>query len=135
MERRNFLKAACTFCAIAPLASVVESCKKQSSNGPSTNFTIDLNDPGYAPLKTTGGSVVKNGIIVICTGIGSYAALSDSCTHEGCLLNYDKPSNELKCPCHGGTYDLNGKVLAGPPPSNMKTYTASLSGTTITVSG
>jgi cytochrome b6-f complex iron-sulfur subunit len=135
MERRNFLKAAGTFCAIAPFAGIVESCKKQTASGPSASFTIDLTDPGYAALKTVGGSVVKSGVIVICTGTDTYSALSDSCTHQGCLLNYDKPTNHLVCPCHGGSFDLTGKVLGGPPPSNLKTYTASLSGTTITVSG
>lgn len=135
MERRNFLRAACTVCAIAPLAGIVESCKKQAATGPGANFTIDLSDPGYAALKTIGGSVVKSGVIVVCTGTSTYAALSDSCTHQGCQLNYDKPTNELVCPCHGGTYDLNGKVLGGPPPSNLKTYTVSVSGTVLTVNG
>jgi cytochrome b6-f complex iron-sulfur subunit len=134
MERRNFLKAACTFCAIAPIAGVIESCKKTTASGPSANFTIDLTDPGYAALKTVGGSIVKSGVIVICTGTNTYVALSDTCTHQGCSLNYDKPSNELVCPCHGGTYDLNGKVLGGPPPSDIKKYSVSQSGTVLTIS-
>lgn len=133
MERRNFLKAACTFCAIAPMAGIIESCNKQAASGPSANFTIDLTDPGYAALKTVGGSVVKSGVIVICTGTNTYAALSDTCTHQGCQLNYSKQSNELVCPCHGGTYDLIGKVLGGPPPSSLKTYTVTQSGTTLTI--
>lgn len=133
MERRNFLKAACTFCAIAPMAGIMESCKKQAATGPNASFTIDLADPGYAALKTVGGSVVKSGVIVICTATDTYVALSDTCTHEGCQLNYNQQSNDLVCPCHGGTFDLNGKVLGGPPPSALKTYTVTQSGTTLTV--
>lgn len=45
----------------------------------------------------------------------SIIALSPVCTHLGCFVNFDKNSNEFVCPCHGGRYDIEGKVIAGPP--------------------
>ncbi|MCX8033952.1 MAG: Rieske (2Fe-2S) protein [Thermodesulfovibrio sp.] len=46
---------------------------------------------------------------------GSIIALSPVCTHLGCFVNYDRNSTEFICPCHGGKYDINGNVIAGPP--------------------
>lgn len=45
----------------------------------------------------------------------SLLALSPVCTHLGCLVNYDRDSMEFICPCHGGRYNINGEVVAGPP--------------------
>lgn len=45
-------------------------------------------------------------------------ALSAECTHLGCPV---RPGGAmLKCPCHGGTFDLDGKVLDGPPPAPLR---------------
>lgn len=46
-------------------------------------------------------------------------ALSPVCTHLGCLVNWDHNSGEFLCPCHGGRYDRNGAVIAGPPPAPL----------------
>lgn len=45
----------------------------------------------------------------------SFFALSPVCTHLGCFVNFDRQKNEFICPCHGGRYDINGYVIAGPP--------------------
>lgn len=43
-------------------------------------------------------------------------AFSSVCTHLGCLVNWDNNKSEFLCPCHGGKFDINGTVIAGPPP-------------------
>ncbi|MDF1818919.1 MAG: ubiquinol-cytochrome c reductase iron-sulfur subunit [Immundisolibacteraceae bacterium] len=56
-----------------------------------------------------------------------YLVMIGICTHLGCSPTFD-PGRELEsdwsggffCPCHGGKYDLAGRVLNGvPPPKNM----------------
>jgi len=56
-----------------------------------------------------------------------YLVMIGICTHLGCSPTFD-PERELEsgwsggffCPCHGGKYDLAGRVLNGvPPPKNM----------------
>ncbi|KXB98066.1 MAG: hypothetical protein AA908_01270 [Chlorobi bacterium NICIL-2] len=37
------------------------------------------------------------------------------CTHGNCTLHYDARSEQLFCPCHGGAFDRDGNVVAGPP--------------------
>ena len=36
------------------------------------------------------------------------------CTHLGCRLHVDAAARELRCPCHGSRFDLEGAVRAGP---------------------
>ncbi|MBI4872767.1 MAG: Rieske 2Fe-2S domain-containing protein [Candidatus Riflebacteria bacterium] len=41
-------------------------------------------------------------------------AISAACTHLGCTVTWDAKQNKMLCPCHGGEYDKDGSVLAGP---------------------
>ena len=50
------------------------------------------------------------------------AALSSTCTHLGCRVDWDAESKTLKCPCHGGRFDRNGAVTAGPPPAPLARF-------------
>ena len=46
---------------------------------------------------------------------GAYLAYSGVCTHQGCTVGYDKPSNQFACPCHGARFDAaSGDVVRGP---------------------
>jgi nitrite reductase/ring-hydroxylating ferredoxin subunit len=48
-----------------------------------------------------------------------YRALSATCTHLGCRVRWDTAKTQYLCPCHGGVYDREGRVVAGPPPRGM----------------
>jgi Rieske Fe-S protein len=48
-----------------------------------------------------------------------YRALSATCTHLGCRVTWDDSKSQFKCPCHGGVYDRQGRVVSGPPPAPM----------------
>ena len=60
--------------------------------------------------------------IVIHTKDKGYIALSRVCTHLGCLVNYDKTKQIFICPCHAGTFDLEGNVISGPPPQPLPKF-------------
>ncbi len=47
-------------------------------------------------------------------------ALSAICTHLGCIIQWNPNAKQFICPCHGGKYDLNGKVVSGPPPRPLE---------------
>jgi len=40
-------------------------------------------------------------------------AVSAHCTHRGCELGYDPQSTNLICPCHGGTFKIDGSNVYG----------------------
>lgn len=43
-------------------------------------------------------------------------ALLSTCSHLGCSVSWDAEGGRFRCPCHGGVYDEQGRVVAGPPP-------------------
>jgi thiosulfate dehydrogenase [quinone] large subunit len=46
-----------------------------------------------------------------------FLAFSATCSHQGCPVSYVGPG--FRCPCHGATYDQNGKVTGGPAPAPL----------------
>jgi Rieske Fe-S protein len=44
-----------------------------------------------------------------------YIAISTRCAHLGCPVRYVDAAGNFICPCHGGVYDFQGKVIGGPP--------------------
>ncbi len=46
---------------------------------------------------------------------GTYVAISTRCAHLGCPVRFVEAAGNFICPCHGGVYDFEGKVLGGPP--------------------
>ena len=44
-------------------------------------------------------------------------AISAVCTHLGCIV--DRAENQFTCPCHGTTFDAQGKVTSGPAPGPL----------------
>lgn len=71
-------------------------------------------------------------IIINRPGKG-YIALSRVCTHLGCLVGYNKAKGELICPCHAGVFNLDGKVLSGPPPKPLAEFPLRVEGDTIII--
>jgi len=49
--------------------------------------------------------------------------LSSRCTHLGCQINWHADAEAFVCPCHDASFDIDGKVLAGPPPRPLDMYT------------
>jgi len=140
MNRKQFFKtSAIALAGIATGGSFLESCKKSTTGpqGPDVNFTIDLNDSKYAALSTSGGYVYVQLVIIarINDFTDGFIAVAQTCTHQGCTVTYARGAQTFVCPCHGGTYDLNGNVIAGPPPYPIKRYTVSRNGSNLSVSG
>jgi nitrite reductase/ring-hydroxylating ferredoxin subunit len=45
---------------------------------------------------------------------GTIRGLSSVCTHMGCTLAYRPEWWDLRCPCHGASFDLSGHLANGP---------------------
>jgi menaquinol-cytochrome c reductase iron-sulfur subunit len=50
---------------------------------------------------------------------GTVTALTNKCTHLGCGVEWNTSAKQFTCPCHGGIFDIQGKVTAGPPPKPL----------------
>jgi Rieske Fe-S protein len=49
-------------------------------------------------------------------------AFDPACTHLGCRIKFQDDKLRYFCPCHGGVFDDQGRVVAGPPPEGLKTH-------------
>ena len=50
------------------------------------------------------------------------------CTHLGCPLSWSDGAGSFVCPCHGGSFDVAGTVVSGPPPRPMIRYESKIEG-------
>ncbi|MCC5614260.1 FAD-dependent oxidoreductase [Nostoc sp. CHAB 5836] len=51
---------------------------------------------------------------------GEYA-ISLRCTHQGCTVEKQE-NGTFRCPCHGATYNEQGKVISGPAKSDLPRF-------------
>jgi cytochrome b6-f complex iron-sulfur subunit len=76
-------------------------------------------------LASTGFKIVPFGndpVILVRTADGEHRALSATCTHLDCIVEYRREGGLLWCNCHGGQFDLSGQVVGGPPPRPLRPY-------------
>ena len=66
--------------------------------------------------------------LVIRTPDGTVRAFNAICTHLDCTIAYRPDESDIFCPCHNGVYDLNGRVVSGPPPGPLEEYKVDLRG-------
>jgi Rieske Fe-S protein len=45
---------------------------------------------------------------------GELRALSSTCTHLGCVVEFNEAERTWDCPCHGSRFDTDGTVIRGP---------------------
>lgn len=72
--------------------------------------------------------------LLLLTAEGEYRAMSATCTHLSCTVQYRKDVHQVWCACHNGFYDLNGRNVAGPPPRPLDIYQVHLRGDEVVVS-
>jgi cytochrome b6-f complex iron-sulfur subunit len=132
MDRKEFLKRLGYSAAAFFIADYLSGCSKDNQI-PFVDFTLDLTDPQYNVLLNLGGYVYVQNVIVARAVDGSYLALSQICTHQGCTVQYAVAQNNIVCPCHGSEYDIHGNVIQGPSTSPLFEYATQLTGTLLHV--
>ena len=88
-------------------------------------------------LKPNSAKVFRFGSrpgLLILNSDGTYRALSATCTHLGCTVQYRSDLRQIWCACHNGIYDLNGRNVSGPPPRPLDVFDVHSRGDEIVVS-
>ncbi len=88
-------------------------------------------------LRPNSGRIFKFGArpgILVRTESGEFRAFSAICTHLNCTVQYRPERHDIWCACHNGIYDLNGRVIGGPPPRPLEEFKVNIRGEDIVVS-
>ena len=72
---------------------------------PGNGMLISYKDQKLAVYKDDSGKVV---------------ALNPVCTHAKCIVSWNAVETSWDCPCHGGRFNINGKVITGPPTMDLQ---------------
>jgi hypothetical protein len=56
-----------------------------------------------------------NSVGQILTATGEWRVFSAVRTRLNCTVQYQQDSHQIWCACHNGLFDLNGRVVGGPP--------------------
>ena len=62
----------------------------------------------------------KEQVVFIDREGDGYRAMSATCAHLGCRVRWESSRQQFLCPCHGGVYDREGRVVSGPPPRGLE---------------
>jgi Rieske Fe-S protein len=76
-----------------------------------------------ADIAPGSGAVVRRGlrkIAVFRDEDNNLHQRSATCTHLGCVVNWNHAEKTWDCPCHGSRFTSGGKVLNGPAASDLK---------------
>jgi len=122
-NRRDFIKKSIKTLTVGGLAlSAIDLRKLSAADNSAEPSEISkvINLSEYPELGNVGGYAIIGKAVVIRKSNTKFLALSLKCTHKKCDVEYDGGSFE--CPCHGSTYDGNGKVTNGPAKKNLTSY-------------
>jgi cytochrome b6-f complex iron-sulfur subunit len=88
-------------------------------------------------LRPNSGKIFRFGSrpgLLLLDSQGQYRALSATCTHLSCTVQYRGDLHQVWCACHNGMYDLAGRNISGPPPRPLEQYDVHVRGDEIIVS-
>jgi glycine/D-amino acid oxidase-like deaminating enzyme/nitrite reductase/ring-hydroxylating ferredoxin subunit len=83
--------------------------------------SLDTRDP--ADLRPGQGAVLMvdgERLAVFRDDDGTMHAVSATCTHLGCIVEFNDAERTWDCPCHGSRFDVEGEVLSGPATEDLE---------------
>ena len=127
----NFSRREFTALLAGAAAGLCAGCGAATTTLTPTDSQVTLRYADFPALAQVGGGAIidvagRAPIAVVRTGDSDAAALSATCTHVGCLLEYEAGRAQLHCNCHGADFTLDGTVLGGPTTVPLPTYAATV---------
>lgn len=131
MQRDEFIKLLGTGSLLA-CAGCIDSVN--SYPAPSgVDFNLDLTIGENTILQSPGGSLIKNGVIIVRQQTGEFLVFSRSCTHQGASIRYQPSQNNFVCPRHYSYFDISGFPINGPAVFALRKYKTELNGNNLRV--
>ncbi len=147
LSRRMFVtQAACLTAFGGVLGAMLQGCggvtspsdvpALQTVNGTRVSGGITVAVDTTSPLSAVGSAALVHtsigDFLVAHTGQNTFVALNAICTHQTCTITGFGNQNYV-CPCHGSTFDVNGRVLGGPAPAALRQYPTQFSSGVLTI--
>ena len=136
--RRDFLKMALGAGALASLGAVLYPVIAYLKPPKQAEVEVTSVKVGkLAAIEKDSGTIVRFGskpVILIRSAAGDLRALSATCTHLDCTVQYRKDLGVIWCACHNGKYDLTGRNISGPPPRPLDEYRVVVQGDEVFIS-
>ncbi len=135
MQRRSFLKILTSLLGLAALGTLIY---------PLFRFLLPVEAASRVKKVEIPKSQVPLGgfkdimigatpAIIINSKDKGFLVLSRVCTHLGCLVKYYPERQVFICPCHAGTFDLEGNVISGPPPKPLPKFSVRVEGNNVVI--
>ena len=77
----------------------------------------------------------SKGLWVVTKDSENFTVFDPHCTHLNCPYYWDNNEGIFVCPCHGGRFDIDGNVIAGPPPRPLDRWEHIISNGEIEITG
>ena len=87
-----------------------------SSEPSMSEIELDVKASDIAPNSGRSVPFAGKPVILFRTAAGELRALTATCTHLACTVQYRGDRSDIWCACHNGVYDSNGTNISGPPP-------------------
>lgn len=130
LDRRKFLNVLLSIGGIGGIGSIIYPIFSFLNPPKSAEPKVNSLKAGLnSDFPDNTSKILKFGrkpVILIKTGRDQYKALSASCTHLDCIVQYKQDTKQIWCACHNGLYDLNGRNVSGPPPKPLEEYDVKL---------
>lgn len=80
------------------------------------NWSTEDVKPGEGKLINLKGETIG----VYKDESGKITAVKATCPHLGCIVNWNSAEKSWDCPCHGGRFTCEGKVIQSPPVKDLE---------------
>ncbi len=126
LNRRKFVNSLLGIGGIGGLLTIIYPALSflmpPKSNKPKVN-SVKAGMASEFPSNSS--KIVKFGripVLLVKSEDGNFIALSGTCTHLDCIVQYKEDTKQVWCACHNGIYDLKGRNVSGPPPRALDNY-------------
>ena len=126
MKRRKFLNIVFNFSLFTWIAAILYPVIKYLIPPAIPEVSINSITAGAIQDFPISSSMItrfgRKPILVLRKKNGDFRALSATCTHLDCNVQYRDDLEQIWCACHNGLYNLEGKNISGPPPKPLSQY-------------
>jgi len=91
-------------------------------NYSNNNLRLITKNSNNSNSKNIKPNVILTDTTVTVKSNGVTKKLSRKCPNAGCMVDYDKKSNEFVCPCHQSKFNIDGKVIKDSAEDDLNIY-------------